>query len=76
MFAAQEDESNLRAVPVGNDDAKTCLSQIGDVARCLNHGRVLVGHAHVLVVFNERIAANGDDDGFHNPGFEFQQNIP
>ena len=67
MFAPQENESNLRAVPMRNDDAKTSFDQIGDVARRLNYGCVLVGHAHVLVVFDERIAANGDDDGFHSP---------
>ena len=65
MFAAQEDESDLRAVPVGNDDTKTSFDEIGDMARCLNHSRVLVGHAHVLVVLDELIAADGDDDGFH-----------
>ena len=49
-----------------NDDAKTSFDQIGDVARRLNHGRVLVGHAHVPGVADERVAANGDDDGFHD----------
>ena len=70
MFATQEDEPDLRAVPMGDHDAKTSFDQISDVSRGLNHGRVLVGHAHMFGVFDKGIAANGDDDGFHDPGFK------
>ena len=45
MFAAQQDEPDLRAVAVGDDDAEAALDEVGDVARGLDDGGVLVGHA-------------------------------
>src|ERR1017187_1388434 len=76
MLATQENEPDLRAVPVGDDDAETALDQIDDVARGLNHCCILVSYAPVFVVFDEGIAADGDDNGLHGPGFECSQNIP
>ena len=52
IFAAQKDKPDLRAVPVGNHNPETAFDKIGNVARSLNHRRVLVGHTPVLVVFD------------------------
>ena len=66
MLAAQENEAHLRTVPVGDDNAIAVLQEVGDVAGGRHHGCVLVRHAHVLLVFDERVAAYGDDNCFHS----------
>ena len=66
MFAAQQDETNLRPVAVRDNDTEAALDEIGDVFRRLDHGCVLVGHAHMLRISNERVAADGDYDRFHS----------
>ena len=48
VFAAQQDEADLRAVAVRDDDAVAAFQQVGDMARGLDHGGILVRHAHVL----------------------------
>ena len=65
-FAAEKDEANLRPVPMGDDHTKTLFNQVGDMQGRLNHGRILVGNAHVFRVFDQRIAADSYDNGLHN----------
>jgi hypothetical protein len=50
---------------VGDDDAVAPFHEVGYVAAGLDNGGVLVRHAHVLVVLDERISANGNDHSFH-----------
>ncbi len=65
VFAAQQDEADLRAVAVRDDDAVAAFQQVRDMAGGLDHGRILVRHAHVLRVLDERVAADGDDNRLH-----------
>src|SRR5271157_2557045 len=65
MFAAHEDEPDLRPVAVGDDDAEAPLEQVRDVADGVDDRGVLVGHALVMRILYERVAADGDDEGFH-----------
>src|ERR1035437_380338 len=66
MFAAQEDETDLRTVAVGDDDAIAALQQVRDVPHRFDHGCILVRHALVPGILDERVAADGDDKGFHD----------
>ncbi len=53
MLAAQQDEPDLRAVAVGDDDAKAARDEVDNVARGLDDRGVLVGHAAVILVLDE-----------------------
>ena len=64
MFAAEQNEADLRPVPVGDDNAIAMFQQVGDVMHGFDHGGILVRHAHVLRVLDERVAADGDDERF------------
>jgi len=64
QFATAEDEADLRAVAVGHGDIPAGLDHAGDVIGSLVGGLVLVLDGLVLLVLNQRIAADGDDSEF------------
>jgi hypothetical protein len=61
-FGAQQDETDLRTVPVSNQDAIPLLNDRHDVMCRLAGRPVLVQDIHVLGVLDQRVAANCDDD--------------
>ena len=64
MFASKEDEADLWAVAVSNDDA-VVFEEVGNVTDGLDNGGVLVGNGSVFRVSDEGVAADGQDDRFH-----------
>ena len=67
MLAAEEDKADLGSISVGNDEAVALFHEAGHVGGGLDDGGVLVGDAHVLSIFDEGIAADGDDQSLHGP---------
>src|ERR1039458_9798311 len=65
MFAAQQNEADLRPVAVGDDNAITARQQIRDLPRGFDHGGILIRHALVFCILDEGVAADGDDKNFH-----------
>jgi hypothetical protein len=53
MLAAQQDEPDLRAVAVGDDDAKAAGDEVGNVVCGFDDGGVLVHDAAVFGVLDE-----------------------
>ncbi len=58
-----QDEADLRAVAVRDDEAPALLDQIDEVDRRSHHGVELLRDGVVLRVGDERVAAEGDDSG-------------
>jgi hypothetical protein len=59
-----QDEADLRTVSVPDGDVPTLFDHIGDVMRRLTGCLVLILNGLMLLVWNQRIAANGDDGPF------------
>ena len=55
--------SHLRAISVGNDEAMTISNQADDGRRCAPCIAHLLGNSPLLTRPDERVAANGDEDG-------------
>src|SRR2546428_5712542 len=64
-LAAQEVESYLRTVAVGEHHVPPRGQHPGDVAAGLAQGLDLTGHAGMRFVFNEGVAPDGNDGNGH-----------
>ena len=65
MLAAQQDEADLRPISVGDDNSKIALQQVRDMPNGFDYSGILVGHALMLRVLDQRIASDGDHKCFH-----------
>ncbi len=65
MFAPKQNETNLGSVPVRDHNAISSLQQVSDMPHRFYHCGVLVRHALVSSIFNQRVSARGNDEGFH-----------
>ena len=68
-FRTAQDEADLRSVAVTDGHIPARFDHIGDVVRRLAQRLVLVFHRDVLGVFDQRIAADGNDSNFFGHDF-------
>jgi hypothetical protein len=61
VFGAQQNETDLWAVPVSDDDVPALGDHLNDMHGSLSYGCELVGNALMRLVFDERIAPYGDN---------------
>jgi hypothetical protein len=52
IFRAQQDESNLGTIAMGDHNIPALGNHLGNVRGRLAHGRKLVGHALMSIVFD------------------------
>jgi hypothetical protein len=63
-FRAAEDEAHLRAIAVGEDDVPTGFDHVGDMPRGKLDLLVLIGDRQMILVPDQRIAADRHDGEF------------
>jgi len=65
QLVAAQDKAHLRAIAVGDDQVPASFDHVGDVPDRLLDSGPLGLHVLVLLVQNQRVAADGDDDTGH-----------
>jgi len=65
VLAAKQNEADLGAVSMRNHDPEPALKQVRNVPNGFDHHGKLIGDTLVLRILDERIAANGNDQSFH-----------
>jgi len=61
QLGAPQDESDLRAVPMREEDVPALRDHAHDVPARFDGGGILVGDLLVFRILDERVAADGDD---------------